>query len=109
MSDKLKFIDLCSGIGGFHQALKHCECVMSCDIAQLCRESYKINYGIESEKDLSELVIENIPAFDIICAGFPCQPFSKAGFREGFKDSRGNIFFDICKIIDYHKPKYIIL
>lgn len=115
MDSKLKFIDLCSGIGGFHQALKNNEneneheCVMSCDIDPLCRESYKNNYNIESEKDLSKLTIENIPNFDILCAGFPCQPFSKAGSREGFKDSRGNIFFDICKIIDYHKPKYIIL
>ena len=111
MTEQLKFIDLCSGIGGFHQVLrdKGHKCVMACDIDPKCRESYKLNYDINPEDDLSKLDINCIPSFNIICAGFPCQPFSKAGYREGFKDSRGNIFFDICKIIDYHKPEFILL
>ena len=111
MTKSLKFIDLCSGIGGFHQALRNNghECVMACDIDLKCRESYKINYNITPKEDLSKLEIKYIPNFNILCAGFPCQPFSKAGYREGFKDSRGNIFFDICKIIDYHKPEFILL
>lgn len=111
MTKSLKFIDLCSGIGGFHQALRNNghECVMACDIDLKCRESYKINYNITPKEDLSKLEIKSIPNFNILCAGFPCQPFSKAGYREGFKDSRGNIFFDICKIIDYHKPEFILL
>jgi len=107
----LKFIDLCCGIGGFHQALSKMnhECVLACDIDKNCREIYEINYNLKPEIDLCKLDIESIPDFDILCAGFPCQPFSKAGSQSGFKDSRGNIFFDICKIIDFHKPKYIIL
>ena len=108
---QLKFIDLCCGIGGFHYALQHLghECVMASDINEDCRTNYEINHKIKPLGDLSKIDIKTIPNFDILCAGFPCQPFSKAGAQNGFKDSRGNIFFDICKIIEYHKPKYLIL
>jgi DNA (cytosine-5)-methyltransferase 1 len=108
---KLKFIDLCCGIGGFHYALKNIgyECVIACDINEECRKNYEINHKIKPLGDLTKIDINNIPKFDILCAGFPCQPFSKAGEQKGFKDSRGNIFFDICNIIQYHKPKYLIL
>jgi DNA (cytosine-5)-methyltransferase 1 len=107
----MKFIDLCCGIGGFHYALKNLgfECVMASDINRECRDNYEINHKIKPEGDLTKIDIESIPNFDILCAGFPCQPFSKAGEKKGFEDSRGNIFFDICKIIKYHEPKYIIL
>jgi DNA (cytosine-5)-methyltransferase 1 len=108
---KLKFIDLCCGIGGFHYALRNLghECVMACDINEECRTNYKKNHKIQPEGDLRKIDVKSIPYFDILCAGFPCQPFSKAGEQKGFDDDRGNIFFDICKIIKYHKPKYIIL
>ena len=56
-----------------------------------------------------KIVVEEIPAFDVLCAGFPCQPFSKAGQQNGFDDDRGNIFFDICNITKHHKPKYLII
>jgi len=107
----MKFIDLCCGIGGFHQALKNMgfECVMASDIDEECRQNYKINYNIEPKGDLTKIDVEDIPNFNILCAGFPCQPFSKAGEQKGFNDTRGNIFFDICKIIKYHNPEYIIL
>jgi DNA (cytosine-5)-methyltransferase 1 len=107
----MKFIDLCCGIGGFHQALKNLnmECVFASDIDKNCRENYKSNYNIEPEGDLTKVNIETISPFDVLCAGFPCQPFSKAGFRNGFEDSRGDIFFEICKIIKFHQPSYIIL
>lgn len=107
-----KFIDLCCGIGGFHQALKNIgfECVMASDIDEECKKNYKINYNIEPKGDLTKIKVEDIPNFNILCAGFPCQPFSIAGKQKGFDDdTRGNIFFDICKIIKYHKPEYIIL
>lgn len=109
--DKLKFIDLCCGIGGFHYALKNLghECVMASDINEDCRINYEINHKIKPLGDLTKINIETIPNFDILCAGFPCQSFSKAGYQKGFEDKRGNIFFDICKIIEYHKPKYLIL
>lgn len=107
----MKFIDLCCGIGGFHQALKNLgfECVMASDIDEECRKNYKMNYNIEPKNDLTKIKVEEIPNFNILCAGFPCQPFSKAGEQKGFQDTRGNIFFDICKIIKYHNPEYLIL
>jgi DNA (cytosine-5)-methyltransferase 1 len=107
----MNFIDLCCGIGGFHQALSSLgmNCVLACDIDKDCRENYELNYKIKPFDNVNHLKIEEIPSFDILCAGFPCQPFSKAGYQNGFKDDRGHLFFSICKIINYHKPKYIIL
>lgn len=109
-SNKLKFIDLCCGIGGFHQALTNinCECVYACDIDKECRNIYEKNYNIKPGEDLCKIEIKEIPKFNILCAGFPCQPFSKAGFQDGFNDERGNIFFEICKIVKYHNPEYLI-
>ncbi len=109
--NKIKFIDLCCGIGGFHQALTNInmECVLASDIDEECRKNYELNYKIKPFGDLRNIDIKLIPNFDVLCAGFPCQPFSKAGQRNGFNDDRGNIFFDICKIIEHHKPKYLIL
>jgi DNA (cytosine-5)-methyltransferase 1 len=107
----MKFIDLCSGIGGFHQALTSLgfKCVFASDIDEKCRKNYEINYGIKPAGDLTKIDVKDIPMHDILCAGFPCQPFSKAGNQSGFDDNRGNIFFSICNIIKEHKPKYIIL
>ena len=111
MSEPLKFIDLCCGIGGFHYALEKMgmKCVLASDIDEKCRENYKLNHKIDPVGDLTKLNIQSIPSFDVLCAGFPCQPFSKAGEQKGFDDDRGNIFFDICKITEFHKPKYLIL
>ena len=110
-TQEIKFIDLCCGIGGFHQALSNMgmKCVLASDIDQECRNNYELNYKIKPEGDLTKLDITKIPKFDVLCAGFPCQPFSKAGLQNGFEDNRGNIFFDICKIIEYHSPEYLIL
>jgi len=106
------FIDLFCGIGGFHQALSNLggTCVFASDIDQKCRDIYEKNYNLKPEGDIkknSTRVL--IPHHDVLCAGFPCQPFSKAGFQNGFDDDRGNLFFEICKIVDKHKPKYLIL
>jgi DNA (cytosine-5)-methyltransferase 1 len=117
---KFKFIDLFCGIGGFHQAFDllsnsqgstcHFECVFACDIDNECRETYKKNYGIQPESDITKINIKDIPSFDILCAGFPCQPFSKAGNQKGFVDeNRGNLFFNICDIVKHHQPSYMIL
>lgn len=110
----MKFIDLCCGIGGFHYALTaeglDYECVLASDIDEKCRENYQLNHNIEPVGDLTKLDIKkDIPQFDILCAGFPCQPFSKAGEQKGFSDERGNIFFNICDIVKHHKPKYLLL
>ena len=106
-----KFIDLFCGIGGFHQALAkiHAQCVFACDIDEKCRETYQSNYGLVPEGDITNIDIEAIPPFDILCGGFPCQPFSKAGYQKGFEDDRGNLFFHICKIVNRHRPKYLLL
>ncbi len=110
----LKFIDLFAGLGGFHLALQKLghECVFASELKEDLRKLYEINFGGEIiHGDILSIKPEDIPAHDILCAGFPCQPFSQAGKREGFKDKkeRGNFFFTICKIIEYHRPKYVML
>ena len=108
----LRYIDLCAGLGGFHLALKKMghECVFASELKEDLRKLYAINFpGCRIEGDLTKIEPKDIPAHDILCAGFPCQPFSQAGKREGFEDERGNIFNYICKIIRYHRPRYILL
>ena len=113
LHEPLRFIDLFCGIGGFHQAIKNInnqsKCVFACDIDEKCRRIYEKNYGLKPEGDITIVDISKIPEFDILCGGFPCQPFSKAGFQKGFDDDRGNLFFNICDIIKAHKPKYLLL
>jgi len=116
---KYSFIDLFAGIGGFHFALNSLgmKCVFSCEIDKQARKTYLINF---KEKYLSNLDlfpediwnvdVNKIPDFDILCAGFPCQPFSQAGNKKGFRDYRnGNLFFSIEKILKIKKPKAFIL
>ena len=107
-----KFIDLFCGIGGFHQAMSELggECVYASDIDPECRRIYKLNYGIEPDGDITKVKERDIPAHDVLCAGFPCQSFSKAGKRLGFEDpTRGTLFFDILRILKYHQPRYALL
>ena len=108
-----KFIDLFCGIGGFHQALDSvgigASCVFACDIDEKCQTVYEKNYGIKPEGDITKIDIETIPPFNILCAGFPCQSFSKAGSQKGFDDARGNLFFNICNIVRHHRPEYLLL
>lgn len=114
MKKKLKFIDLFAGLGGFHLALSQlgCECVFASELKEDLRKLYAINFpGTRIEGDITKIDPKDIPAHDILCAGFPCQPFSQAGKRQGFKDKegRGNLFDYIIDIIEYHKPKYVLL
>lgn len=106
-----RFIDLFCGIGGFHQALSNIngQCVFACDIDENCRKVYENNYKLKPSGDITKVDVNKIPEFDVLCGGFPCQPFSKAGQQKGFKDDRGNLFFTICSIINHHKPKYLLL
>lgn len=109
---KLKFIDLFAGLGGFHLALSELNhtCVFASEINEDLRALYKTNYGIECAGDINEIEINQIPRHDIICAGFPCQPFSKAGKQNGLKDvDNGNFFDRILEIAEYHVPEYIFL
>lgn len=109
---KFKFIDLFSGIGGFHQALSNLggKCVLASDIDANAIKVYKKNYGIDSNINVRDIKNENIPDHDVLCAGFPCQAFSKAGKQQGFLDeTRGTLFFEVARILDVKHPKYILL
>lgn len=111
INSKMKFIDLFCGIGGFHIALTNlnCECILACDIDKKCRETYKINYGIEPVSDIKDINEKTMPDFDILCGGFPCQPFSNGGNKKSFNDKRGLLFDEIIRIANYKKPKFMFL
>ena len=112
MARQFTFIDLFAGIGGFHQAMVSLggKCVFACDIDADCRKTYESNYGIKPASDITKIDAKDIPSHDVLCAGFPCQSFSKAGKRLGFDDeTKGTLFFDICRILEHHKPKYALL
>ncbi len=110
-----KFIDLFAGLGGFHLALEQlgCECVFASELKDDLRKLYKINFPKTKrvEGDITLVDLSAIPQHDILCAGFPCQPFSQAGKRQGFDDEngRGNLFGYICKIIEIHRPQFVLL
>ena len=109
---KFKFIDLFCGIGGFHQAMESLggECVYACDIDADCRKTYEANYGLKPDVDVTKIDPAKLPTFDVLCGGFPCQAFSKAGNRLGFADeTKGTLFFDVERIMAYCKPKYALL
>lgn len=113
---RFRFIDLFAGVGGFHQAMRYLggECVMAAEINEECRKTYRLNYHTEEKEirgDVTKIAPSTIASFDVLCAGFPCQPFSKAGAQKGFEDKgRGNLFYTIMDILDAHpEVKFIIL
>lgn len=113
---RFRFVDLFAGIGGFHQAMRYLggECVMAAEINEECRKTYQLNYHTQEKeirRDVTEIDPLTIAPFDVLCAGFPCQPFSKAGAQKGFQDKkRGNLFYTIMNILDAHpEVKFIIL
>jgi len=110
----ITYADLFCGLGAFHNAFNslnaNAQCVFACDIDPHVRKLYEDNYGIKPEGDINKINIETMPSFDILCAGFPCQPFSIAGNQAGFADKeKGNLFFAILKIIDAKTPTTILL
>ena len=111
----MRFVDLFCGIGGFHAALHRLghECVFASDIDIHAAEVYELNWGQPQGYSVNcdiRKVIDEIPSMDIICAGFPCQPFSKSGSQKGFTDqTRGTLFHDICTIAEKHQPSVIFL
>ena len=115
-------IDLFAGIGGFHLAFNDLgmECVFASEWDEKTRETYKMNFAKDNPQlfnsnnfagDITLVNEEDVSDFDILTAGFPCQPFSVAGYRQGFKDEggRGNLFFDIVRILKHKKPKAFLL
>lgn len=130
MVKKIRFIDLFAGIGGFHIALENvgAQCVFVSEWDRSARVTYKHNFAPRSRNifgsneletsnfvgDIrvvaeSEGIDRNIPDFDILCGGFPCQPFSQAGLKKGMDETRGTLFFDILKILDAKKPRAFFL
>lgn len=108
---KYKFIDLFAGIGGFRKGFEDAgfECVFTSEINEKCQEVYSTNFGEKPFGDITQIEPKEIPNFDILLAGFPCQPFSISGKKMGFEDTRGTLFFDICQIIDEKKPSVVVL
>lgn len=106
-----RYIDLFAGIGGIRLPFQRLggKCVFSSEIDKFAIETYKANYNETPHGDITQIKEEEIPNFDILLAGFPCQAFSIAGKRKGFEDTRGTLFFDVARIIKYHKPKVFLL
>lgn len=115
--ERIKFIDLFCGIGGFRVAMDEAciendlipECVFSSDIDKHCQASYENNFGHRPAGDIIKVDPKSIPDHDVLFAGFPCQPFSIIGQMKGFDDTRGTLFFHIANILKEKKPKAFIL
>lgn len=113
----MKFLDLFAGIGGFRLGMESAghECIGFCEIDKFARASYKAIHNTEGEIELHDITTvsdESIRGFgsvDVICGGFPCQAFSIAGARRGFEDTRGTLFFEICRFASILRPKYLFL
>ena len=114
---QMKFLDLFAGIGGFRLGMESAghECVGFCEIDKFARKSYKAIHNTKGEIELHDITTvtdESIRGFgsvDVICGGFPCQAFSIAGHRRGFEDTRGTLFFEICRFASILRPKYLFL
>lgn len=115
-----RFVDLFCGIGGFRIAFERvgCSCVWSSDRDKFAQQTYEANFGERPKGDIHSVAVADIPPHDILCAGFPCQPFSIAGVskkrslgrQHGFQDEKqGNLFFSIVDILDYHRPAAFVL
>ena len=111
----IPFIDLCSGIGGFHSGLintGHYRCVGHAEIDKNAEKAYNAIYGEEGGLNYGDLRTINprkLPHFDLLCGGFPCQSFSVAGRRLGFRDTRGTVFFEIARILAEKRPPFLLL
>ena len=108
-----KFIDLFAGIGGFRIAMQDCggECVYSSEWDENAKQTYYHNFGEVPFGDITKESNKRLipDGFDVLCAGFPCQAFSIAGYRKGFEDTRGTLFFDVAEIIKRKRPKAVYL
>lgn len=107
----LRAADFFCGIGGFHEAALSVgvDVVFACDIDDEARRAYYANYGIPPAGDITGIRPTDVPPFDLLFAGFPCQPFSIIGSKQGFNDPRGVLFFELLRFIRVHRPQGIIL
>ena len=110
----LRIIDLFAGIGGIRRGFENAfkddvDFVFSSEIDKNAQKTYYLNYNEIPYGDITTIDESEIPAHDIILAGFPCQAFSVAGKRKGFEDTRGTLFFDVARIAKYHRPKVLFL
>ncbi|MEO7617489.1 MAG: DNA cytosine methyltransferase, partial [Candidatus Saccharibacteria bacterium] len=105
------FIDLFAGIGGIRIPFDEIggKCVFTSEWDKFAQITYEANFGDKPHGDITKIDPEEIPPFDLLLAGFPCQPFSHAGLKKGFEDTRGTLFFNISQIIAKHKPKAVFL
>ena len=108
---KFTFIDLFAGIGGMRQAFERHggKCVFSSEWDKFAQITYQTNFKEMPHGDITKISTGNIPAHDVLLAGFPCQPFSHAGLKKGFDDTRGTLFFDVARIIKDKKPSLALL
>ncbi|MGF7011618.1 DNA (cytosine-5)-methyltransferase 1 [Lachnospiraceae bacterium PF1-21] len=108
---KFKFIDLFAGIGGIRIPFQELggECVFTSEWDLFAQKTYRINFGDKINGDITQIEEKDIPEFDVLLGGFPCQPFSQAGLHKGFSDTRGTLFFDIERIIKEKRPKAFLL
>lgn len=107
----MKFIDLFCGIGGFRIGFErhNFSCVFSSDFNSKVQDTYELNFNERPHGDITLIDPKEIPDFDVLLGGFPCQPFSISGKKLGFEDTRGTLFFDVCRIIDEKHPKIVVL
>jgi len=108
---EFNFIDLFAGIGGIRIAFESVggKCVFSSEMDIYAQRTYQTNFGEEPYGDITKINPLDIPNFDVLCAGFPCQPFSQAGYKLGFEDTRGTLFFNIAEILKEKQPKAFFL
>lgn len=112
LKNKLKFIDLFAGIGGIRKGFEdeNTKAVFSSEWDKFAQKTYEANYGEMPAGDITAIEAKDIPEHEVLLAGFPCQPFSMIGKREGFKhETQGTLFFDVLRIVQYHMPKMILL
>lgn len=108
----MRFVDLFAGLGGFNLALRRLghTCVFASEIDKGLQQLYQANFGITPRGDIRTIPVIDVPSHDVLCAGFPCQPFSKAGGQQGLAHPKwGDLFGYVMQIIDYHKPNYLML
>jgi DNA (cytosine-5)-methyltransferase 1 len=110
MSD-FKVIDLFAGVGGIRLGFEHFggESVFSSEWDKFAQATYQANFGEIPYGDITQITPEEIPPFDVLLGGFPCQPFSQAGLKKGFADTRGTLFFDVARLVNHHRPQVVFL